>query len=72
LAIVSESRVAAGTQNPGDVNVTAANAAVGQGGTFDFQRSPNSAGDTIFYSGYSNVSNFGVGAYLYGTGLPQM
>jgi hypothetical protein len=65
--------VAAGTQNPGLIfNITAANAAIGQGGTFDYQRSSNSAGDTIFYSGYTNVSNFGVGAYIYGTGLPPM
>lgn len=64
--------MAAGTQNPFDANLTAANAAVGQGGTFDVQRSSNSAGDTMFYSGYSNAANFAVGAYLYGTGLPQV
>jgi len=61
--------VAAG--NAGGLSPSAANAAVGQYGTFDFQRYANSAGDTVFYSGYTNVSNFGVGAYLSGTGVPQ-
>jgi len=59
--------VAAGTA--GGLSPSAAIAADGQGGTFDYQRSSNAAGDTIFYSGYSNVSNFGVGAYLYGAGF---
>jgi hypothetical protein len=62
--------VAAG--NAGGVSPFAANAAVGQGGTFDYQRSSNSAGDTVFYSGYTNVSNFGVGGYLYGAGFTQL
>jgi hypothetical protein len=62
--------VAAG--NSGGLSPFAANAAVGQGGTFDYQRSSNSAGDTIFYSGYTNVSNFGVGGYLYGAGFTQL
>jgi hypothetical protein len=61
--------VAAG--QAGGLSLSAANAAEGHGGTFDFQRFSNSAGDTIFYSGYANASNFGVGAYLYGAGFSQ-
>jgi hypothetical protein len=40
-------------------------------GTFDFQRVQDSAGNTTFYSGYTNASNFAVGAYLNGAGLSQ-
>ena len=61
--------VAAG--KAGGLSPSAAIAAEGEGGTFDYQRSSNAAGDTIFYSGYTNVANFGVGAYLYGAGFTQ-
>ena len=59
--------VAAG--KAGGKNPFAALAAVGQYGTFDFQRSRDSAGNTTFYSGYTSVSNVAVGAYLYGAGF---
>lgn len=49
----------------------AMNAAVGHYGTFDFQRSRDSAGNTTFYSGYTPVSNFSVGAYLYSAGFSK-
>jgi RHS repeat-associated protein len=48
-----------------------ANGAVGQYGTFDFQRVVDSAGNTTFYSGYTPVANIAVGAYLYGAGVPR-
>lgn len=47
------------------------NAAVGHYGTFDFQRSRDGAGNTTFYSGYTPVSNFSVGAYLYSAGFSK-
>jgi hypothetical protein len=44
-------------------------AAVGHNGTFDFQRETSIlTGVTTFYSGYTNVSNIAVGAYMYGAG----
>jgi hypothetical protein len=49
----------------------AMNAAVGQYGTFDFQRTRDSAGNTTFYTGYTPVSNFSVGAYLYSAGFSE-
>jgi RHS repeat-associated protein len=49
----------------------AMNAAVGHYGTFDFQRSRDSAGNTTFYSGYTPVSNFSVGAYVYSAGFSK-
>lgn len=61
--------VAAG--KTGGWNPFAANAAVGHYGAFDFQRSNGSAGNTTFYSGYTPVSNFALGAYLYGAGIPK-
>lgn len=48
-----------------------ARAAVGQYGTFDFQRVRDSAGNTAFYSGYTPVANIAVGAYLYGAGVSR-
>jgi RHS repeat-associated protein len=48
-----------------------AGSAVGHYGTFDFQRSRDSAGNTTFYSGYTPVSNIAVGAYLYGAGYSR-
>jgi RHS repeat-associated protein len=50
----------------GMFNVSAMGNAVGHYGTFDFQRVRDSAGNTIFYSGYTPVSNVAVGAYTYG------
>ncbi len=52
--------------------MSAAKSAVGHYGTFDYQRYTNSTGDAIFYSGYTNVANFAVGAYLYGAGFTQL
>jgi hypothetical protein len=49
----------------------AMNAAVGHYGTFDFQRTRDSAGNTTFYSGYTPVSNFAVGTYLYSAGFSK-
>jgi RHS repeat-associated protein len=48
-----------------------AGAAVGQYGTFDFQRARDSAGNTLFYSGYTPVANVAVGAYLQGAGVSR-
>lgn len=48
-----------------------ADASVGHYGTFDFQRVRDSAGNTIFYSGYTDASNIAVGAYLYGAGYSE-
>ena len=48
-----------------------AGAAVGQYGTFDFQRVKDSEGNTTFYSGYTPVANVAVGAYLYGAGFSR-
>jgi hypothetical protein len=47
------------------------NSAVGHYGTFDFQRVRDSGGNTTFYSGYTPVSNFSVGAYLYSAGFSK-
>jgi hypothetical protein len=60
---------AAGRAN--GLNPFALNASVGQNGTFDFQRSLNSSGNTTFYSGFTNVSNFGVGVYEQSAGFPK-
>jgi RHS repeat-associated protein len=60
---------AAGQAN--GLNPFALNANVGQYGTFDFQRSRDSAGNTTFYSGFTNVSNFSVGVYLQSAGYSQ-
>jgi hypothetical protein len=48
-----------------------AGTAVGHSGTFDFQRVTDSAGNTTFYSGYTQASNIAVGAYLYGAGYSE-
>jgi hypothetical protein len=48
-----------------------ANAAVGQCGTFDFQRVRDNAENTAFYYGYTGVSNIAVGTYLYGPGISE-
>lgn len=50
------------------LNPFAINANVGQYGTFDFQRSRDSAGNTTFYSGFTPVSNFSVGVYMQSAG----
>ena len=42
--------------------------AVGQNGAFDFQRMRGASGETVFFSAYTNVSNFAVGLYLAGAG----
>jgi hypothetical protein len=52
-------------------NPVAWNAAVGQYGRFDYQRSSDNAGNTTFYKDYTFVSNFNVGAYLYGVGASK-
>jgi hypothetical protein len=44
----------------------AANTAVGQFGTYDFQRN---AANNMFLSQYTNASNFGVGVYMNGAGF---
>ena len=61
--------VAAGRS--GGYNPFAANAVVGHYGTFDYQRVVDAAGNTTFYSGFTDASNFAVGAYLYGTGVSE-
>lgn len=48
------------------------NSAVGHYGSFDFQRSRDAAGNTTFYTQYQVASNVAVGAYLYGTGIPEI
>ena len=48
-----------------------ANAMVGQGGTYDFQRVQNSPTDTTFYSRYTPVANLAVGIYLSGAGYSR-
>lgn len=63
-------QVAAAGQT-GGYSPSAALNAVGQYGTFDFQRSRDSAGNTTFYSGYTAASNVAVGAYLYGAGFSR-
>lgn len=40
-------------------------AAIGQGGTFDFQRDPAKG---LFYHVYKNAANYAVGVYMAGTG----
>ncbi len=52
-------------------NLFALRRAVGQGGTFDFQRVTDSAGNIQFYSSYTPVSNFAVGAYEFGSGFTR-
>ncbi len=56
----------------GGLSFGAANAAVGHYGTYDFQRSVDSAGNTTFYTQYQFVSNVAAGAYMYGTGVPEI
>jgi hypothetical protein len=46
------------------------NSAVGQFGTFNYQRVGTPSNFT-FYSGYTPVSNIDIGAYLYGAGSSQ-
>ena len=60
---------AAGHAKPYDL--VAANAAVGHYGTFDYQRSVDSSGNTTFYKGFTPVSNFDVGAYMQSAKFPQ-
>lgn len=60
---------AAGRAKPYDL--VAANAAVGHYGTFDYQRSVDSAGSTTFYRGFTPVSNFDVGVYMQSAKFPQ-
>ena len=54
------------------LNPFAINANVGQYGTFDFQRSRDSAGNTTFYSGFTPVSNFNVGVYMQSAGYSRL
>jgi len=56
----------------GGWNLGAMNAAVGQYGSFDFQRSRGSSGNTTYYPAYQVASNVAVGAYLNGTGIPEI
>jgi hypothetical protein len=60
--------VAAG--KAGGLSLGAMNGAVGQYGSFDFQRS-RSGGGTTYYPAYQVASNVAVGAYLNGTGIPE-
>ena len=60
---------AAGRTN--GLNPIAVNANVGHYGTFDYQRSRDAAGNTTFYSGYTNVSNFDVGVYMQSAGYSR-
>jgi hypothetical protein len=53
----------------GPLNYEAGKAAIGQGGTFDFQRLDASKG--IFYSKYIDASNYAVGLYMYGAGYSE-
>jgi hypothetical protein len=48
------------------------NGAVGHYGSFDFQRSTSPTGNVTFYTQYQVASNVAVGAYLYGTGIPEI
>ncbi len=52
-------------------NLFALRRTVGQGGTFDFQRVTDSAGNVQFYGSYTPVSNFAVGAYEFGAGYTR-
>jgi RHS repeat-associated protein len=56
----------------GGLSFNAANTAVGHYGTYDFQRSRDAAGNTTYYTQYQIVSNVSAGAYMYGTGLPEI
>ncbi|HEV2365421.1 MAG TPA: RHS repeat-associated core domain-containing protein [Caulobacteraceae bacterium] len=56
----------------GGWSFAAMNAAVGQYGRFDFQRSRDSSGNTTYYPAYQFASNVAVGAYLNGTGIPEI
>ena len=53
------------------LNPIAVNANVGHYGTFDYQRNRDSAGNTTFYSGFTNVSNFDVGVYMESAGYSR-
>jgi hypothetical protein len=53
------------------LNPIAVNAYVGHYGTFDYQRSRDTAGNTTFYSGFTNVSNFDVGVYMQAAGYSR-
>jgi hypothetical protein len=55
----------------GGLSLGAMNGAVGQYGSFDFQRS-RSGGSTTYYPAYQVASNVAVGAYLNGTGIPEI
>jgi RHS repeat-associated protein len=55
----------------GGYSLTAMGASVGHYGTFDFQRSRDNAGNTTFYSGFTPVSNFAVGAYMQSAGFSR-
>jgi hypothetical protein len=57
---------AAGQANWG-LDVFAGNAAIGQFGTFDFQRD---AASNSFFTEYVNASNYAVGVYMNGAGWP--
>jgi hypothetical protein len=61
----SVSNIAANGQTNG---LLGADAAVGQGGYYDFQRFQVGA-TTEFFQGYTPVANIAVGAYLYGAGV---
>lgn len=58
--------VLAAGQTNGMTNLSGINSAIGQGGTFDFQRSGGN-----FYPTYTNASNYAVGVYMEGAGYPE-
>jgi hypothetical protein len=45
-------------------------AAVGHGGTFDYQRQHNSDGSVTFVSAFRDVSNYNIGLYAQQAGIP--
>ena len=56
----------------GPLNIVGINAAVGHYGTFDFQRNAGNGENTtenVFYSQYTNASNFSVGVFMRGAGF---
>ncbi len=53
-------------ENNGEWNIPGINSAIGQGGTYDYQRSGGN-----FYPAYTNAANYGVGVYMAGAGFSQ-
>jgi hypothetical protein len=62
-------------RNNGPFDFVGMGLAIGHFGTYDFQRNigwgPLGDENNVFYPDYQNVSNYAVGAYLYGAGYNQ-